>query len=495
MRNGGGYDCHFIEPLHEQLQTKCPVCLCVLRSPHMVDCCGYSFCEECITIIQDKKSTCPLCNENFMNVLPDKRLNRVLNMLRVSCVHETLGCEWQDELGRLEMHLNKSPSPEHKLFGCAYTKVRCEECDDWMERNKMRDHLGECGMQPYSCDYCHQYQSTREDVTVNHWMVCPCRPVSCPNECGTYPERQHINTHLTNECKEALVACEFACIGCNSNIQRKDMEQHLIKDIVHHLTIQTRYYRSGFARLENQLQQCVKRMDYLEKENARLISSLTLREKDADMAFNVVNPNKVNSSALNVMQIMKKMDGQNHTNTSGIGDKRLNNISGVEEDKKQWIDEIEAIRSLVCVAPIQFTLHSVSSLQRRQGKWISSPFYTHTQGYRMCLKVYPNGYASSQGSEVTMYVCIMKGKYDKLLKWPFTGLVLLQLLDQKSGTDHLVRTITFHEGLNEKFSGRVKDCDMSGGWGILDFASIAGLVPKYLHNDCLQIRVERVQIK
>lgn len=475
----GGYDCQFIEPLHDQLQVKCPVCLCVLRSPHMVGCCGYSFCKECIATIKANKKTCPLCNEDFVNVLPDKRLNRVLNMLRVSCVHEKLGCEWQDELGKMEEHLNSSPSPEQKLFGCVYTKVKCDDCDTWIERRKVMDHLYECGMQPYSCDYCHQYQSSREDVTVNHWMVCPCRPISCPNECGVYPERQHMKTHLSNQCEEAVMACEFSSVGCVTDIRRKDMQEHLTKDVVHHLTLQMCYYRDGFARLENQLQECVTRMDHLEKENARLKSTLTLREEDANMVFNKVNASSVNSTALNVAQIMTK---RRHSNT------------GVE-DKKQWMDEIEAIKSLVCVAPIHFTIHSVSSLQRHQGKWVSAPFYTHAQGYRMCLKVYPNGYATSEGSEVTLYVCIMKGKYDKLLKWPFKGLVVLQLLDQKSGTDHLVRTVDFHEGLNEKFSGRVQDSDMTGGWGILKFASIAELVPKYLRNDCLQIRVDRVQIR
>jgi hypothetical protein len=36
----GGYECIFIKDPPEILQTECPICLCVLKEPYLIDCCG-----------------------------------------------------------------------------------------------------------------------------------------------------------------------------------------------------------------------------------------------------------------------------------------------------------------------------------------------------------------------------------------------------------------------------------------------------------------------
>ena len=48
----GGYECIFVKAPPEVLQTECPVCLCVLKVPCLIDCCGNSFCKTCIQSVQ-----------------------------------------------------------------------------------------------------------------------------------------------------------------------------------------------------------------------------------------------------------------------------------------------------------------------------------------------------------------------------------------------------------------------------------------------------------
>ena len=82
------------------------ICLCVLKHSYLVDCCGISFCHSCIEPIQQSNKLCPHCNVAFTTCIPDKRLQRSLNDMKVYCSHKELGCEWIGDLGKLLQHLN-----------------------------------------------------------------------------------------------------------------------------------------------------------------------------------------------------------------------------------------------------------------------------------------------------------------------------------------------------------------------------------------------------
>lgn len=466
---GVGYDCRFVEAPHAQLQTKCPVCLCVLREPHMVDCCGYSYCHMCIKTVQDSEKPCPLCNSRF-TIYPDKRLYRTLKAMKVFCTHVEHGCSWQGDLGMLDEHLNIDPSSDGKTIGCTYTRVRCDYCRAWMERRDVSHHQSnDCLQRPYSCDYCYEYQSSCENVRVNHWLVCPCRPVSCPNECGIYPERKNLKSHLSDECPLALMECQFAGVGCRVVVVRKSMQTHLVEDVVTHLSLQSQFYQSCFVHLESKLTGCEVKIAELEKENASLKSTLNLVKSAAISDNNRSNGVDEAASMPDICRLKLQDDGM-------------------------YMEELEKLKSFICIPPVQFTIHSVSQLQKDKLKWLSAPFYTHAEGYKMRLKVYPSGHSTSAGIDVSLYVCIMKGRYDDLLKWPFRGSVTIQLLDQLHCEHHLARTVRFHDNVSLEFSGRVDGDVLSGGWGMLKFASLNELVPKYLQNDSLQIKVDKILI-
>ena len=44
--------------------------------------------------------------------------------------------------------------------------------------------------------------------------------------------------------------------------------------------------------------------------------------------------------------------------------------------------------------------------------WWSPPFYTHPQGYKMCLKVFPNGNRYGENTHMSVYINILKGEFD-----------------------------------------------------------------------------------
>ena len=236
-RERGGYDCEFVERPKE-LETDCPICLLVLRDPFQASCCGNSFCQLCINRVQADKKSCPTCNEADFSVFADKRLRRSLYAFRVRCTHQKSGCEWTGELGELERHLNLNPELGRQLVGCAFVEVACTHCPEYFQRRHVHAHESEsCPQRPFSCDYCEDYGSVFEDVVNNHWPVCKCYPVSCPNECGVSPERQNVETHVNTVCPLTLVNCDFRYAGCEIQLVRKDMPTHLAESLVTHLSL------------------------------------------------------------------------------------------------------------------------------------------------------------------------------------------------------------------------------------------------------------------
>ena len=238
--NRGGYDCEFVNPPPEAFQTECPVCLQILKEPCLISChCGHKFCRECIEAVQRDNKPCPRCNFHNFTFMRDHGFERSLKELEVWCSHKKEGCKWKGKLGKLEEHLNQDPSPENKQNGCKFKAVECvHKCGESFQRRHIATHQNEqCKKRPYSCKYCRDYTSTFEDVTEIHYPQCGKYPVACPNNCDVSKmERQDLESHVKDKCPLALVDCPFHYAGCETQLPRKDMPEHM-KETVTHLTL------------------------------------------------------------------------------------------------------------------------------------------------------------------------------------------------------------------------------------------------------------------
>ena len=161
---------------------------------------------------------------------------------------------------------------------------------------------------------------------------------------------------------------------------------------------------------------------------------------------------------------------------------------------------IGAIEPQVTVPPIEFSLSDFEQQKNQDSVWISPAFYTHQQGYRMCLEVYPNGYGDGQGMHVTIYTCLMRGTFDGGLKWPFRGDVTIQIDDQ-AGEKHDEKVFTYNYNTSDSYANRVTDRERSLGQGFAKFLPHTSLGyntatnTQYLRANSLQIRITKVEIK
>ena len=546
-RSLGGYDCEYIEQPPQYLQSECPICLVVLRDPHQVSCCGNSFCRVCIKRVQASSGPCPTCNNDSFSVFQDKRLQRSLYAFHVSCPHAKEGCQWTGELGELGKHLNERPREGDQLVGCEFVKVECIYCTEPFQRYSVSDHqVRDCNQRPFSCDFC-GYQSFYENVVRKHWPVCGFRPVPCPNDCGVYPEHQNLAQHTSKDCPLTVVNCDFHYAGCEVQLPRKDMPAHLVEGLAVHLPLVATCNERKLAerdqliaKFKEELEQSRRNVEKMEKESEMMkmrqeqeISALwkglagknteiaQLQEELSAVALNVkevedcVSPSK----DLETEASKSKKESDSRFQMGGLfrhsmkRDRKRQEIASLKakfEEHNSSIAELiakqekdrsslETLQSYAGIFPVQLTMTDVRKHTNDDNTWFSKPFYTHPHGYKMCLKVAVNGRGDGAGTHVSVYVYLMRGKFDDHLRWPFQGQVTVQLINQ-AGEDegNHAATISF-SNLQQSGMGRVVDMERAAdGFGQPKFLPLEELNYSadknchYVKDDCLRFEITRV---
>ena len=483
----GGYECIFVKDPPEVLQTECPICLCVLKEPYLIDCCGNSFCKTCIEPIKSDNKPCPLCNVQFTTIMPDKRLQRTLNELQVYCCHKEAGCEWVEELGSLPQYLNLNPQEESgRLLGCQLVSMRCEFCNDYIQRKVLNEHEESlCSQRPFSCEYCNGYKSFFEDVTTNHWPVCPSHPVPCPNQCGMSPKLESLDDHTENNCPLQVIDCAYKYAGCQERLARKDMPDHITQSLAFHMSLQAASHQQELKKLtgrmselETQLGEATVKLKELEAKNYLLQETLDQECK-----------NRVATVGLELKQAHElRLRGH-------LGNLRGEIKKAQSETKLEVTKIIESkvasLHNHVGLVPISFTMPGFQGKRSLNTLWYSPSFYTHPHGYKMCLRVDANG--RSNNGHVSVGLHMMQGEYDKFLKWPFRGDITIQLINQM-GNGHYIKVIDVTDCAGEFFNRILSGERSPHEWGFQEFISHTNLLPSYLKDDCLKLCIKEVKL-
>lgn len=110
----------------------------------------------------------------------------------------------------------------------------------------------------------------------------------------------------------------------------------------------------------------------------------------------------------------------------------------------------------------------------------SDSFYSHRNGYKMCLRVDPSGVSVGKGSHLAVYFCIVQGPFDDILQWPMRHSVTFSLVNQQTGLVHKSRTARFDD-VPDNFAWNKPTTDKKIGFGYHKFIAMDEL----LTDDCL----------
>ena len=218
------------EPPEEYL---CRVCATVLQEPHLTECCGQYFCRICLESWFEKsqgRGVCPHCREvDFVHIV-SKPLQRKINKLSVFCPNRDKGCKVTVNLGELRSHLSCSS----RAPGCAYVPIPCKKgCSQVVLRGEMDLHLKKCPFRIEACTYCKAKMIY--DSLNRHYTICKEYKSPCPMKCGQVMHRTSYYDHQ-DTCPNMPVKCPFYDAGCNDNLMRKEIDEHVEKNTNSHLT-------------------------------------------------------------------------------------------------------------------------------------------------------------------------------------------------------------------------------------------------------------------
>ena len=376
--NAGGYECEFVDNLVKDFE--CPLCLHVTRDPNLTSCCGQHFCQVCINRIQTNHQPCPFCKDTNFTVLLDKKQNRKVLELKVYCTMKEQGYSWTGELGGLSRHLED----------CQYVTISCTKgCGVSFQRCCLAAHIAElCPKRDFTCQYC-GFKSAYEEVCNKHWPKCAKYPIPCPNKCDIAEvQRGSLEQHL-NECPLQQVECEFCHAGCKEKTQRKDLTEHMEKNLQKHLSL-----LSSFAS---------KKIKRLSSEAAG---------KNAEIKRLTVDAAENNAE-------IKRL-----TTDAAEKEKQINHLQSRVQD----------LENVILLPQVEFTLRRYSQYENKSIWWKDGPtFYTSPMGHKVKIKLFFGGLFCVALQNVV-------GKFDDRLQWPLHCTLSLQVLDQL-GKHHLQRSV------------------------------------------------------
>ena len=459
-------ECEFVEQTSKDFD--CPVCFQFVWNPFLTACCGNHFCDACVKFTKEKSNQCPFCNEKPIIGIIDKKFQRQINELQVYCLHKRHGCSWVGELGKLPKHLEQDKSDGD----CKFVQLSCSLlCGKTIFRCELEEHLTmECPLRVCVCEYC-GFSSTYEDVATKHYSDCPSYPVVCPNSCSKEKlKRSSLDRHLL-DCPDEIVSCSFNEMGCEERMKRRCLQEHIEANVMQHQLLICNAFKN------------------VKKENESLKDDIKiLKQSNEELQKNNAT--------------LKSAQGRMDHSTIGFVLKMDEGVT-----KHQWKEYFSSLAMVstntpnpVCPVIIKWPDYSEVKQVAKDAKsskyYYTRPFYTHHNGYKMQLRVYPYGKINSR-KNITMYCYIMQGENDDYLKWPYKGTVTITLFNQLDDDQHVTRSL--HVGYSVEHAEIVKKPEFDAirndsGWGFSKFISLSEVESstahtQYLMNDTLYLKI------
>ena len=419
------------------------ICCSVFDEPQLLKCCGRNICKRCIdshlqraSLLAEQKPSCPLCRTEEVKMIENTTLKECINQLMVQCHYKKNGCGWTGTLRNGKLHL--------------------KECDFF--------------------------------------------PIECPNKCNCKKfERRKLAEHIS-ECSLQVVSCSFESVGCctENALCRKDIQKHSDNSLHHHLFLVAQSNSrissecsSALDSLQYQWRECERKTDELvplqKQKLASLNSAIEMLEHDLQelqLKTRLLKQN-VKKQAQHLLELRKNNElGQ--TNTT-ICDMTTEQICALKPPKPNGIS----------CPPVLFTVNRFSKRMayRHDIMWLSSPFYTHIGGYKMCVSMRPITIADRKADSIAfiMNIHLLSGEFDDHLIWPFQGAVITVSATSRHNV-HCNKSVHLELSGEYTILARSKQVNGSIGGGVGEVMSFEkAQINSFLINDRLTIMVYRVQ--
>ncbi len=306
-------------------------------------------------------------------------------------------------------------------------------------------------------------------------------PVKCDNmERGC----QWVGTVGTLEehvgvCQFTLVPCPKECKDDNEilTIMMRDLQQHLMKKCPNrdysceHCGLKGTYAATldHYGTCEKKIISCTNEECTMEMERMKIKNHLS------EECEHTVISCKYISLGCDVKLKRKDMRAHEQDDKAHLT-KTADTVIELKNNNKNILGEGESM------------IFKVSDFQKRKDSndiFYSPSFYTSPNGYHMKIRVDANGHEKGKGTHVSVYIYLIKGEYDAVLKWPFVGDIAIVLLNQLEDKNHWKKRLDFTGsvvlGFLQYFPHSKLSCDSASN-------------TQYLEQDTLYFRISIVKI-
>ena len=470
------------------------------------------------------------------------------DFVEVKCMHECGRCFQRCFLGN-----HQADECPKRPFSCDY----CREYESIFE-DVVNHHYPVCKCYPLSCpNNCTPYAIERQHLEHHLSKDCPLQVVNCDfhyTGCEVKLPRSEMPAHLAeNYTHMSLLATfnqklvhkndEMAKVLLEKNEEIKRLTEDLQREAgasqtaIDALRQDNEALRFRTQLLEDQVQRDNEALRQ-ETQNQMEHATLALKEElKQDLQENIAaEVERQKTIAKESEMVRQEMFDQSEMELTAPAVRRKETYLKQDttsqaqyqvlkgEVDQLWKDtvtvpqflalqaSVEKLYHHVHIVPVQLTMTDFEKHKRKNDRWYSEPFYTHPDGYKMCLGVYANGSGDGKGTHVTVYVHLMQGEFNNHLKWPFRGDITIQLLNQLEDEEHHSKTIHFTDRTHDHSAGRVTTGERGLGWGYATFIAHTNLVGEdddsdddvydihptkymYLKSDSLYFKVTKVELK
>ena len=152
--------------------------------------------------------------------------------------------------------------------------------------------------------------------------------------------------------------------------------------------------------------------------------------------------------------------------------------------------------NLAPVPAAQITVKMINfSLLRQKYEWFNHFFFSHDNGYKLCLRVFPSGYEDAREKSMSVFIQHMNGPYDGNLQWPMKGSIVIELLNQVKDKHHYSRTIQYNDNVDETeiCAGQVisEEANQIGEPYFISYDDLFQTTAKiqFFRDDCVYFRI------
>ena len=352
------------------IDVKCPECFEVFEDAHRTTCCGQHVCGQCCNKMRN--SQCPFCRwPRFSSKSDDYFMDHLLG-LQVECRYFKRGCPWTGDLRALKHHVEET---------CKRVIAICQNCS-------------------FECP---------QHAFAEHVPVCAEATQPCPNRCsGTEVKRKHLKHHLEQECVLRVVASDAVPHAANHSIQVAPLALTMTTYSQYVSTGNT-WYSPPFYTHKNGYKVYLK-VD-ADRNMGRSICVCVLKgEYDSTLTWPLYAEMRVS------LYNWRTNQPDFRTNLPAWGRGSLGFIvhTSFASDLAEYIQHdclsFQIEEATILEAPPIPKLPSwaddncfaVPSLKEKGLSFCGPPVYTHKGGYKLCPRVFPNGFGAGEGIHVGM---------------------------------------------------------------------------------------------